>query len=154
MLTVTRLVKIFPTTFGTQRFSTMFKRARHWSLSWATCNQSTPCHPNSLAWCSRNALHLYLGGAWFKARKTTNGYAMDGRDNGQRWKHSHACLHCKKNSVINWLHRAESHLPTCTHPFSLLPYYVNAAWKPACILNCLQPALSLHACLLLFIATC
>jgi regulator of sirC expression with transglutaminase-like and TPR domain len=32
-LTVTQLVKKFPTFYGTQRLITMFTRAHHWSLS-------------------------------------------------------------------------------------------------------------------------
>jgi hypothetical protein len=44
---VTQLVRNFPAIYGTWRFIAMFKRARHWSLSWARCIQSTPTQPVS-----------------------------------------------------------------------------------------------------------
>jgi hypothetical protein len=47
-LVVTQLVKKFPAFYGTRRFITVFTRARHWSLSWARCIQSTTFHPISL----------------------------------------------------------------------------------------------------------
>jgi hypothetical protein len=37
-------VSILPAFYGTRRFITAFKRARHWSLSWARWIQSTPSH--------------------------------------------------------------------------------------------------------------
>jgi hypothetical protein len=36
--------KNFPGFYGTQRFITVFTRALHWSLSWATSTQSIPSH--------------------------------------------------------------------------------------------------------------
>jgi sulfur relay (sulfurtransferase) DsrC/TusE family protein len=39
-LTVTQLVKKFPTFYGSQRFITMFTKACHWSL--AEPNESSP----------------------------------------------------------------------------------------------------------------
>jgi hypothetical protein len=47
-LTVTHLVKTFPSSCGTRRFITMFTSARHWSLSWALWIQSAPSQPISL----------------------------------------------------------------------------------------------------------
>jgi hypothetical protein len=47
-LTVTQLVNKFPVFYVTLRFITVFTTARHWSLSWARCIQSTPSHPISL----------------------------------------------------------------------------------------------------------
>jgi hypothetical protein len=47
-LIVFQLVKIFAAFYGNRRFVTVFTRARHWSLSWARCIQSTPSHPISL----------------------------------------------------------------------------------------------------------
>jgi hypothetical protein len=47
-LTVTQLVKKFPTFYGMKRFITVFTRAHHWSLFWARWIQSTPSHPVSL----------------------------------------------------------------------------------------------------------
>jgi hypothetical protein len=47
-LTVTHLVKKYPAFYGTQKFITVFTRARHWLQSWARCIQSTPSHPISL----------------------------------------------------------------------------------------------------------
>jgi hypothetical protein len=41
-------VKKFTAFYGTGRFITVFTRARHLSLSWASCIQSTPFHPISL----------------------------------------------------------------------------------------------------------
>ena len=46
-LTGPQLVKKFPAFYGTRRFITVFKRARHLFLSWATSIQSTP--PSSLS---------------------------------------------------------------------------------------------------------
>jgi hypothetical protein len=34
--------------YGARRLITMFTRARHWSLSWTRCIQSTTSHPTSL----------------------------------------------------------------------------------------------------------
>jgi len=42
--TVTQVVKKLLAFYGTCRFSTMSTRAHDWSLSWATCIQSTPYH--------------------------------------------------------------------------------------------------------------
>jgi hypothetical protein len=39
-----QLLKKFPLFYGTQRFITSFKSARHLSLSWATSIQSIPTH--------------------------------------------------------------------------------------------------------------
>jgi hypothetical protein len=47
-LTATQLVKKFPACYGTRRVTTVFIRARHRSLSWARCSQSTPSDPISL----------------------------------------------------------------------------------------------------------
>jgi len=43
-LTVTQLVTKCPTFYGTLRFTIVFTRPYHCSLSWARCNQSTPSH--------------------------------------------------------------------------------------------------------------
>jgi hypothetical protein len=45
---VVQLLKKFPAFYGTQRFITLFTRALHWSLSWATSIQFIPSHPISL----------------------------------------------------------------------------------------------------------
>ena len=42
-----QLVKKFPAFYGTRRFITAFKSARHLSLSWANSIQSIPPHPTS-----------------------------------------------------------------------------------------------------------
>jgi hypothetical protein len=47
-LTVTQLIKKFPTLYRIWRFITVFTRAYKWSLPWARCIQSTPSHPISL----------------------------------------------------------------------------------------------------------
>jgi hypothetical protein len=47
-LTVTQPVKQMPAFYGTRKFITMFTTARHWSLSWVRCIQSTSSHPISL----------------------------------------------------------------------------------------------------------
>ena len=41
-LTAFQLVKKFPAFYGTQKFTTAFKSARHLSLSWASSTQSIP----------------------------------------------------------------------------------------------------------------
>jgi hypothetical protein len=51
----------FPTFYETQRFSIMFTRALHWSLSWAISIQSIPPHPNTLRSILIWSTHLYLG---------------------------------------------------------------------------------------------
>jgi len=43
-----QLVKKFPALYGTRRFITAFKKARHLSLLWASSIQSMPLHPTSL----------------------------------------------------------------------------------------------------------
>jgi hypothetical protein len=45
---IVQLLKNFPTFYGTRRFNTVFRRALHWSLSWAISIQPTPSHPISL----------------------------------------------------------------------------------------------------------
>jgi hypothetical protein len=40
-LTITQLVKKISAFYGTRRFITVFTWARHWSLTWARCIQST-----------------------------------------------------------------------------------------------------------------
>jgi hypothetical protein len=47
-LTVTQLVKKFPTFYDTRKFITLFTTAHHWSLSQATCIQTTTSQPISL----------------------------------------------------------------------------------------------------------
>jgi hypothetical protein len=42
---VSQLLKNLPTFYGTRRFSTMFTRVLHWSLSWARWIQSISLHP-------------------------------------------------------------------------------------------------------------
>jgi len=41
-LVITHPVTKLPTLYGTRRFITVFTTARHWSVSWAICIQSTP----------------------------------------------------------------------------------------------------------------
>jgi hypothetical protein len=47
-LTVTQLVKKFPTCYGTWSYITVFTAAHHWSVYWARCIQFTPSHSVSL----------------------------------------------------------------------------------------------------------
>jgi len=47
-LIITQIVKKFPIVYGARRFITMFTKACHRSLSWATRIQSTPSHTTSL----------------------------------------------------------------------------------------------------------
>jgi len=42
---VTQLVTIFPALYGTRMFITVFTTARHWSLSLASCIESTTYQP-------------------------------------------------------------------------------------------------------------
>ena len=46
-LTGSQLLKKLPAFYGTRRFITAFRRARHLFLSWARSNQSMPPHPTS-----------------------------------------------------------------------------------------------------------
>jgi hypothetical protein len=43
-LTVTHLLKKFPSFYGTRKSITVFTRARHWSVSWATFKPSSHTH--------------------------------------------------------------------------------------------------------------
>jgi hypothetical protein len=49
-----------PHIYGTWRFITMFTRACHWSLIWASCIQSTISHPTSLWSILVLSYHLHL----------------------------------------------------------------------------------------------
>jgi len=60
-LTVTQLVKKFPTFYGTWGIITTFTKASHMSLSWARCVQSTPSHPISQRSILILSSHLFLG---------------------------------------------------------------------------------------------
>jgi hypothetical protein len=64
-------LKNFPSFYGTWRLNTVFTRALHWSLFWATSIQSMPSHPFSLkinfilvhlptSWSSRWSLSSWL----------------------------------------------------------------------------------------------
>jgi len=44
-LTVAQLVKTFPGSYWTRRFTAIFKRASHRTLSWARCTHSKPSYP-------------------------------------------------------------------------------------------------------------
>jgi len=54
-------VKKFTAFYGIRRFVTPFTRARHWSLSWDRCMQSTYSHPISLGCIIILSSHLRLG---------------------------------------------------------------------------------------------
>ena len=56
-----KLVKKFPTFYGTRRFITAFTSARHLSLSWARSIQSMPPHPTSWRSILILSSHLRLG---------------------------------------------------------------------------------------------
>jgi hypothetical protein len=58
--TVTQLVNKLPAFYGTRRFISMFTAARHRSLSWARCIQSTYSHPISLISVLILSYHLRL----------------------------------------------------------------------------------------------
>jgi hypothetical protein len=60
-LTVAQLVKKFSTLYAIRRFITVFTRVRRWSLSWATCIQSTPSHLISLISSPILSYHLRVG---------------------------------------------------------------------------------------------
>jgi hypothetical protein len=47
-LRTVQLLKNFPVFYGTRRFSTVFTRALHWTLSWTRSIQSITSHPISL----------------------------------------------------------------------------------------------------------
>jgi hypothetical protein len=55
------LVKKFSAYYGIRRFIAVLTTARHWSLSWARCIQSTPSHPISLRSILILPSHLRLG---------------------------------------------------------------------------------------------
>ena len=60
-LMVCEVLEIFPAFRGTRSFITMFTRARHLSLSWATLMQSTPSHPFYLRSILIHSFHRRLG---------------------------------------------------------------------------------------------
>jgi hypothetical protein len=68
-LPIVQLLKNFPGFYGTQMFITVFKRAFHWSLSWARSIQFTPSHLPKIhfnivhpptSWSSRWSLSFWL----------------------------------------------------------------------------------------------
>jgi hypothetical protein len=82
-LPIVQLLKNFPAFYGTRRFITMFTRALHWSLSWATSIQSIPSHPISLRSISILFTHLRLG---FPSGRFPSGFPTN---------LSHSCyIHC------------------------------------------------------------
>ena len=60
-LTGLKLVKKFPSFYGTRRFITAFTRARHLFLPWVSSIQSLPPHPTSLRSILIVSSHLCLG---------------------------------------------------------------------------------------------
>jgi hypothetical protein len=60
-LPIVQLLKNFTAFYGTRRFITVFTRAIHWSLSWASLIQSIPSHPISLRSILILSTHLCLG---------------------------------------------------------------------------------------------
>jgi hypothetical protein len=56
-----QLLKKFPAFYGTRKFITVYTRARHLSLSWATSTQSAPPHPTSQRSILILSSHLRLG---------------------------------------------------------------------------------------------
>jgi hypothetical protein len=58
---VAQLLQNFLTLYGTRRFFTMFTRAHHWYLSWASLIQSIPPLPSSLRSNLILSYHLHLG---------------------------------------------------------------------------------------------
>jgi len=60
-LTGFQLVKKFPPFYGTQKFITAFKSARHLSLSWARSIKFIPPHPTSWRSILILSSHLNLG---------------------------------------------------------------------------------------------
>ena len=60
-LTTLQLVKKFPAFYGTQRFITALRSARHMSLSWASSIQSILPHPTSWRTILISSSHLCLG---------------------------------------------------------------------------------------------
>jgi hypothetical protein len=57
-LFVTQLIKKFPAFYGTWRFTTVFTRARHWSLFRAECIQSAPSLRSAVILSSHQRLGL------------------------------------------------------------------------------------------------
>jgi len=51
----------FPAFYGTRRFITVFRTARHWSVSWARWIQSTPSHTVFVRSILTSSSHLLLG---------------------------------------------------------------------------------------------
>jgi hypothetical protein len=60
-LTVSQLFRKLRALFGSQKFITVFTRARYWYLSWAIWTQSIPFHPISLRSTLILSCHLCLG---------------------------------------------------------------------------------------------
>jgi hypothetical protein len=60
-LIVPQLVKNIPLSYGTRRFITVFTKARHWTLSWASRIQFAPSIPISLRSILMLSSHLRLG---------------------------------------------------------------------------------------------
>jgi hypothetical protein len=60
-LSIVQVLKNFQAFYGTRRFITVFKRALHWSLSWARSIQSIPSNPISIRSILILSSHLRLG---------------------------------------------------------------------------------------------
>jgi len=63
-LIVTQLVNNFPAFYGALRFITTFTTGRHWSLSWATCIQSTTFQRISLRPIQILSSQLHTSSKW------------------------------------------------------------------------------------------
>jgi len=86
-----KLVKKFPAFYWTRRFVMLFITVHHWSLSWATCIQSTSSHLQSLnsILILSSHLRLYISRGVFPPTKTLYEFIM-----------SHACyISCLSNSL-------------------------------------------------------
>jgi hypothetical protein len=60
-LPIVQPLKKFPAFYGTRKFITVFTRALHWSLSWASSIQSIAYHPTYLRSILILSTHLSLG---------------------------------------------------------------------------------------------
>ena len=103
-----KLVKKFPTFYGTRRFITTFTSAGHLSLSWASSIQSVFPQPNSWRSILKLSTHLHLGlPSGFGNISGTNFSCI--KDH-HRWEYmlTYKLLRCRRQSAIGTTkHRAK-----------------------------------------------
>jgi hypothetical protein len=115
---IVQLLKNFPAFYGTRRFITVFKRALHWSLSWARSIQSIPSYPISLRSILILFTHLHLGlpsGLFPSGSPTNILYAFHREWRIQQFVCCCVCIHCQRNVLAKTLPSNDRGIHIQTH---------------------------------------